>query len=163
MILRGPFSIRFGANPILDVSEIGFNYEVATNDYQTVQGDTYHTEGAIDVTVDLTLLASDVEALSTLIPQYYVAKGGTLSTGETVTADEGAIDVVAASCDTSDTSYDLDITSCNGVTIRIKNARTRLSTFNLENNDIITTQISFIGQANGKAIMQILMADDVES
>ena len=41
MLVKGPFSIKWGENPVVDVSEIGFNYDVATNDYQTVDGRTY--------------------------------------------------------------------------------------------------------------------------
>jgi len=36
-LVKGPFSIQWGSNPILDVSELGFNYDVATNDYETIQ------------------------------------------------------------------------------------------------------------------------------
>lgn len=163
MLVKGPFSLKWGNNPILDVSELSFNYEVQTNDYQTIQGNTYHTEGAMDANVDVTLLASDVPALSVLFPQFYVAKGGTLSTGETVVSDDGAIDIVAASCDTENTSYDLDIISCSGDVTRLKNARTRLSAINLENNDLRTVQVTFLGEANNAAIIQFLGSEDVES
>lgn len=162
-LVKGPFSLKWGQNAILDVSEVTFNYEVATNDYQTVQGDTYHTEGAMDANVEITLLASDVAALSVLFPQYFVAKGEKLSTGETVLSDDGAIDIVAASCDTENTSYDLDIISCTGDVTRLKNARTRLSAINLENNELRTVQVTFIGEAQGEACVQFLGKEDAES
>ena len=90
-------------------------------------GRTYTVEGAITASVDLTVLSSDVPALATIFPQYFVAKGGTLSTGEEVTSEDGAIDIVAASCDTTASKYDLEITSCNGETTRLVKARTSLS------------------------------------
>ena len=84
-----------------------------------------------------------------------MAQGGTLSTGETVTADDGAIDIVAASCDTTNTNYPLDITSCNGEVTRLVNARTVLSAINLENNQLRTVQVTFRGEpASGQGIIQ---------
>lgn len=157
MLVKGPFSLKWGNNAILDVSELNFNYEVATNDYQTVQGDTYEVEGAMTANVEITLLSTDVAALSVLFPQYYVAKGETLSTGETVVSDDGAIDIVAASCDTENTKYDLDIISCAGDTTRLKNARTRLSGINLDNNSLRTVTVTFLGEAEGKAIILSLI------
>lgn len=154
-LVRGPFSIQWGNNPILDVSEIGFNYDVATNEYSTVDGRTVTVEGAITASVELTLLSSDVDALKTVLPQYYVAKGSTLSTGETVEAEEGAIDIVAASCDTSTTNYPLDITSCNGEVTRLVNARTSLTSQEFADNAVRTVTITFRGEPEqGKGIVQ---------
>lgn len=155
-LVKGPFSIKWGENAVLDVSEVGFNYDQTTNDYETVDGRTLHTEGAITATIELTLLSTDVDALKTIFPQYYVAPGGTLSTGETVASgSEGAIDIVAASCDTSDTNYPLDIISCNGEVTRLVNAKTRLSGINLENNSLRTVTVTFTGEpAQGQGIVQ---------
>ena len=75
-LVKGPFSLKWGENAILDVSEIGFNYDVATNDYETIDGRTYTIDGAITASIDVTLLATDTASLSTIFPQYYVAKGG---------------------------------------------------------------------------------------
>lgn len=154
MLVKGPFSIKWGANPILDVSEIGFNYDVATNDYETVDGRTYTIDGAITASIDLTLLASDVEALSTILPQYYVAEGQKMSTGETA-PEGGAIDIVAAQCDTTNTNYDLDIISCNGEVTRLVNARTSLSTVDIADNALRTVTITFRGEPEqGEGIIQ---------
>lgn len=154
MLVKGPFSIKWGENPILDVSEIGFNYDVATNDYETVDGRTYTIDGAITASIDLTLLASDVEALSTILPQYYVAEGQTMSTGETA-PEGGAIDIVAAQCDTTNTNYDLDIISCNGEVTRLVNARTSLSTVDIADNALRTVTITFRGEPEqGEGIIQ---------
>lgn len=154
MLVKGPFSIKWGENPILDVSEIAFNYDVATNDYETVDGRTYTIDGAITASIELTLLSSDVEALSTILPQYYVAEGKKMSTGETA-PEGGAIDIVAASCDTTNTNYNLDIISCAGEITRLVNARTSLSTVEIADNSLRTVTITFRGEpAQGKGIIQ---------
>lgn len=154
-LVKGPFSIKWGNNPILDVSEIAFNYEVATNDYTTVDGRTYQVEGAITATVELTLLSSDIDALRTILPQYYVPQNGTMSTGETVTDEKGAIDIIAASCDTEATNYDLDIISCQGQVTRLVNCRTSLSSQEFADNAVRTVTVTFIGEpAQGEGIVQ---------
>ena len=154
-LVKGPFTIKWGSNTLLDVSELGFNYDVATNDYETLDGRTYTVEGAITASVDLTLLASDVSALATIFPQYYVAKGSTLSTGETVTSDDGAIDIVAASCDTTTSKYDLEITSCTGETTRLVKARTSLSAVDFADNAVRTVQVTFRGEPEqGQGVVQ---------
>jgi hypothetical protein len=154
MLVKGPFSIKWGENPVVDVSEIGFNYDVATNDYQTVDGRTYTVDGAITASIDLTLLASDVEALSAILPQYYVAEGQPMSTGETA-PEGGAIDIVAAQCDTTNTNYDLDIISCNGEVTRLVNARTSLSTVDIADNALRTVTVTFRGEPEqGEGIIQ---------
>lgn len=163
MIIRGPFSVAWGSNPVLDVSEVGFNYDQATNEYTTIDGRTITTEGAITASIDLTLLSSDVASLQVIFPQYYVPKGSKLSTGETVTADEGAIDIVAASCDTTDTKYPLDITSCSGETTRLVNAKTRLSSIDLADNSVRTVQVSFVGEPEqGEGIIQFFEQGGIE-
>lgn len=154
MLIRGPFSLKWGSNPILDVSEIGFNYDVATNDYETVDGRTYTIDGAITASIDVTLLSTDVEALSAILPQYYVAEGEKMSTGEKAPAG-GAIDIVAAQCDTTNTNYDLDIISCTGDVTRLVNARTSLSTVELADNSLRTVTITFRGEPEqGEGIIQ---------
>lgn len=150
MLIRGPFHISFGNNQILDVSEIGFNYDVATNDYETIDGRTYTIDGAITASIEITLLSTDVDALSVVLPQYYVAAGEKMSTGETA-PEGGAIDIVAASCDTTTTNYNLDITSCTGDVTRLVNARASLSTVELADNSLRTVTITFRGEPKQNA------------
>lgn len=162
-LVKGPFSIKWGNNPILDVSEIGFNYEVESNDYSTVDGRTYNVEGAITASVELTLLSSDVDALKTILPQYYVATGSKLSTGETVNDERGAIDIVAASCDTSNTNYNLEITSCNGEVTRLVNARTSLTSQEFADNAVRTVTVTFRGEPEqGQGIVQFFKEGGIE-
>lgn len=161
-LVKGPFSIQWGSNPILDVSELSFNYEVATNDYETIQGNTYTVEGAITASIEITLLASDVAALAAIFPQYYVAKGSTMSTGETVTADDGAIDIAAASCDTTASTYNLEITSCNGETTRLVKARTSLSGIDFADNAVRTVTVTFRGEPeSGEGVVQFFASDGI--
>lgn len=142
----GPWTLQFGSNTITDVTEISFNYDVATNDYDTVQGDNYSFDGNITSSVDLTLLKTDVAALRVVLPQYYVEPGGTLSTGETVSDEsgsEGAIDIVAAQCGDEEIVYPLTITSCTGNVIRIPNAKASLSGIDIDGAGAATVTISF--------------------
>lgn len=164
-LVKGPFTIKWGNNTLLDVSELGFNYDVATNDYETLDGRTYTIDGAITASVDLTLLASDVSALATIFPQYFVAAGGTLSTGETVDAQsDGAIDIVAASCDTTSSNYDLEITSCNGEVTRLVNAKTSLSAIDFADNAVRTVQVTFRGEpGTGEAAVQFFQKITAQS
>ena len=149
-LVKGPFTVKWGEDDdatIVDVSEITFNYEVATNDYQTVDGRTYQVEGAITASVEITVLKNDVEALKALLPQYYVAPNAPLSTGEIAGAD-GAIDIVAASCDSDATRRNLEISSCgaDGETTRLVNARPTLSSQEFADNAVRTVTITFIGE-----------------
>ena len=154
MLVKGPFTLKWGSNSLIDVSEVGFNYDVATNDYETVDGRTYTIDGAITSSIDVTLLSTDVAALSAILPQYYVAEGEKMSTGETA-PEGGAIDIVAASCDTTNTNYDLDIISCTGDVTRLVNARTSLSTVELADNSLRTVTITFRGEpAQSEGIIQ---------
>ena len=156
-LVKGNFEIMWGANELFDISEISLDYEQNSNDYETVGGTTYTVEGAIKASVSLTLLKSDVESLAVVLPQYYVANGGTLSTGETVTNIAGAIDVKAASCDTAATYNDLDVISCGdpGDVFRLKNARTVIDSMEFADNAVRTVTVKFVGEpAPGEANIQ---------
>jgi hypothetical protein len=147
-LVRGPFDIEWGANTLLDIQEISLDYSVTTNDYNTVDNRTYTVDGPMTSTVTLTFLASDVASLAAVLPQYHVANGGTLSSGETVTDPDGAIDVVAASCDTEIVYNDLDVISCGspGQVFRLLNARTRIDAMEFADNAIRTVSVIFVGE-----------------
>ena len=156
-LIKGPFTIRWNGNTIEDVSEIGFNYDVNTNEYQTVDGRTYRVEGAITASIDLTVLATDIATLTQLLPQYVVPTGGKLSTGETVISEEGAIDIKAAACDVDTINGDLEIVSCGGnaEVTRLVNARASLSTQEFADNALRTVTITFTGEPEqGQGIVQ---------
>ena len=156
-LVKGPFELRWGANTLTDVSEISLEYEQESNDYSTVDNRKYTVDGAISASVSLTFLASDVAALAVVLPQYHVANGGTLSTGETVNDANGAIDVVAASCATAPVYDDLEVISCgtNGQVFRLVNARTKIDSMEFADNAVRTVTVMFVGEpAVGDASIQ---------
>lgn len=111
---KGPFTVKWGSNTIEDIEEIAFDYTVNSNDLDTVQGVSYNVRGSIQVTVTLTLLSTDIEALAALLPQYFVPNGGQLANGMTVTNPDGAVDIVASECGSTDVANDLIVDDCTG-------------------------------------------------
>jgi len=163
-LVRGPFDIQWGANTLTDVSEISLDFEQESNEYTTVDNRRYSVDGAINATVSITLLASDVPALAVVLPQYFVPQSGTLSTGESVTGADGAIDVVAASCDSAPTYASLVITGCgsNAQVFRLVNARTKIDSMEFADNAVRTVTVQFIGEPeSGDANIQFFAEDDV--
>lgn len=155
-LVKGPFDITWGGNTLLSIEEISVDYEQDSEDYTTVQHQTFELDGAIKASTTLTLLASDVSALAAVLPQHHVLNGGTMSTGETVNNASGAIDVVALDCDTSPVYNDLDITSCAnpGQVFRLVNARTRLDGIEFDDK-VRKVTVKFIGEpAQGDANVQ---------
>ncbi len=147
-LVRGPFNVQWGGNTLLDISEISLDYSVNSNDYSTIDNRTYTIDGSITASVSLTLLASDVAALAAVLPQYHVPNGGQMSSGETVNNADGAIDVVAASCDQEAVYNDLDVIACGnpGQVFRLKNARTRIDSMEFADNAIRTVTVMFLGE-----------------
>jgi hypothetical protein len=165
-LVKGPFDLTWGNNTLRDVSEISNDYSQDSNDYSTVDNRRYTVDGAIAASVTLTLLVSDVPALSAVLPQYHVPNGGTLSSGETVTSEDGAIDLVAASCDTDPVYNDLDIASCgaNAQVFRLKNARTKIDSIDFADNAIRTVSVQFIGEPEqGVGAIQFFKAGTISS
>jgi hypothetical protein len=165
-LVQGPFDVRYGNATLLDVSEISLDFEQDSSDYTTIDNRRYTIDGAISASVTLTFLKSDVPALAVVLSQYYKASGQTLSSGETVTGTEGAIDVMAASCDTDPIYEDLDIISCgtNGHVFRLKNARTKIDSAEFADNSVRTVSVIFIGEPEaGVASIQLFRENDVTS
>lgn len=163
-LVRGPFDLKWGANTLVDVSEISLEYEQESNDYTTVDNRRYTIDGAINAMVNVTFLGSDVAALAAVLPQYHVAQGGQLSTGENVTGVNGAIDVVAASCDSDPVYNDLEVTACgsNGQVFRLVNARTKIDSMEFADNAVRTVTVSFIGEPDaGVANVQFFAENDI--
>lgn len=146
--IKGPYDLDWGNNTLADVSEIDVNWDQDSEEYATVQHNRFEVDGGILVRITITLLKSDIPALAAVLPQYYVANGEELSTGETVDSSLGAIDVVP-NCD-DEIRHNLDITSCGnpGQTMRLVNARTRIN--GVDNPDKLrTVMVEFIGEAEG--------------
>lgn len=156
-LVKGKFDLTWGSNTLADIEEIDVAYEQASEDYSTVQHYTYEVDGAIKATVLLTLLSTDIPSLAAVLPQYYVAAGEELSTGETVDSSVGAIDVVP-NCDAG-VYNDLEITSCDnpGQVLRLVNARTKIDSIS---NDAMIRKfvIKFVGEApQGQAPIQVFL------
>lgn len=163
-LVKGPFDLRWGANTLVDVSEISLDYSQDSNDYTTVDNRKYTIDGAIAAIVTLKFLASDIASLAAVLPQYKVATGGTLSSGETVTGLDGAIDVVAASCDIDPIYNNLDVISCgtNGQVLRLINARTKIDSMEFADNAVRTVTVAFVGEpAAGIGAIQFFGINDV--
>jgi hypothetical protein len=148
-IIRGPFDIKWGNNTITDVETIDTEYTVDSEDFQTVQGKTLEIDGSHKATATITLLASDIPALAALLPQYFVANGEVLSTGETVNHASGAIDIAVAACDEEHVFNDLDIAACGNPAdvVRLVNTRTRFDGIDTSSNKVRKVMIKFIGES----------------
>jgi len=161
-LVKGPFNFKWGANTLSNVSEISVDYSVESSDTTTLDGNTYSVQTGITATVTLTLLDNDIASLATVLPQYYKAQGETLSTGETVGQAQGAIDIVAASCDTSEVYNQLDIYACgtNAQVLRLVRARTQVDSIDI-GDGLRTVAVQFIGEPiSGQAVVQFLQDNE---
>lgn len=145
-IQKGKFDIEWGASVLEDVTNIEYDYEVETEDFQTLGKQTYEVDGPQKIVATIELLKTDIPALAAVLPQYYVANGEEMSTGETVDDPDGAIDVVD-NCANEPVYNDLKVTSCGdpGQTVRMVNVRTRLDGIN-NPNTARTVLVRFIGE-----------------
>ena len=162
MIIKGPFSFKWGANTLNNVSEASIDYAVESSDTTTLDGRKYMIQTGMSATVSLTLLDNDIASMATILPQFYVAKGAVLSTGETVTQDAGAIDIKAASCTASDIFNQLDIYACgtNAQVLRLVRCRTQIDSIDIADG-LRTVVVQFIGEPTaGQAVMQLLQDNE---
>jgi len=161
-LVRGSFNLTWGNNTLEDIEEITVDYAQESEDFSTVQHSTYEVDGPIKATVSLVLLASDIPSLAAVLPQFFVANSGTLSTGETVDSSVGAIDVVP-NCEEGNTYNDLEIVSCGnpGQVMRLVNARTKIDS--IENSAMLRKYtIKFVGESpDGVAPIQEFMAGSI--
>lgn len=156
MIVKGPFSVKWGDNVLAEIEEIAVDYSVDSEEIQTVQGQTLELDGAHKAAVSITLLASDIPALAAVLPQYFVANGQVLSTGETVSHAQGAIDVVPHACDQSTVYNNLDIIACGtqADVVRLVNARSKMDSISVDGK-IRKVVVKFVGEpATDEATVQ---------
>jgi len=160
MIIKGPFTLKWGSNTLQDIESIDVSHEIDSADFQTLQGKTYEIDGSYKVSAIITLLASDVAALAVLLPQHFVAMGEQLSTGEEVTSEDGAIDIKAAACDEEPITNNLDILSCANPanTLRIVDCRTRIEGIEIDGK-VQKVQIKFLGDAAADEATMQFFAD----
>jgi hypothetical protein len=149
MLVKGPFNLTWGNNTIEDIEEIEFEHTIATEDLETIQGRTIELDGAYKVTVIVTLLATDVPALAAILPQHFKAQGETMSTGEEVTDENGAIDVVPSDCDDELLFNDLEIVACGNPAnvLRVVNTRTKIESIEMDSM-IRKVAVKFVGEAS---------------
>lgn len=162
-LVRGPFDIKWGDNTLLNIEEVSVDYEQDSEDYTTLGHNTYELDGPIKASVTITLLASDVAALSVVLPQNHVANGGVLSTGETVSEEYGAIDMVALDCDSTTVYNNMDVISCGnpGQVFRLVNARTKLDSVEFDDK-IRKVMIKFIGEpAQAEGVVQFFEENSI--
>lgn len=133
-LVKGPFEIKYGLDVLAGIETVDFSYDVNTTDFDTIQGTSYQVVTSHRVAVTVTFLESDVASLSVVLPQYFVANGQTLSTGEIVNSADGAIDLVPGGCDYEATTTDVVITSCGspGHVLRIPDCETEIETIEIE-------------------------------
>jgi hypothetical protein len=161
-LVKGPFNFKYGANTISNVSDISVDFSVDTSDTTTLDGNKYTVETGMSATVTMTLLDNDIASLAMVLPQFYVAKNGVLSTGETVTQNQGAIDVKAASCTTSTVYAQLDIYACgtNAQVLRLVRARTQVDSVDI-GDGLRTVAVKFIGEpVAGTGVIQFLQDNE---
>ena len=162
-LIKGPFTFKWGANSLNNVSDISVDVSVDTSDTSTLDGNKYTIQTGMSATVTLTLLDNDIASLATVLPQFYVPMGGTLSTGETVAQTQGAIDIKAASCTTSDVYNPLDVYACgtNAQVLRLVRARTQIDSIDI-GDGLRTIAVQFIGEpVNGQAVIQLLQDNEI--
>ena len=157
MIVRGPFTIKWGDNTLVDVEELSIDYELETDDYETVKGKIIELDKGTKVSITLTLLSTDVASLAVVLPQHFVPMGNDLSTGEEVESSAGAIDLIPHKCNETLLYNDLDIVSCANPSqvTRILNARSKLDGIEVSNR-LQKFRIKFVGEPEtNKAAIQV--------
>lgn len=147
-IVRGPFNLIYGGNTLAEISTLKVDLSIDTTDTATVQGHKKRTFGAQMVNVTATFLESDVASLAIALPQYVVANGSTLSTGETVTDPAGAIDVVPGkTANATGSDLLIEAAGTNGQVGRVLDAISEISGWNVDEK-AGTVDVQFTGQSD---------------
>lgn len=113
MIVRAPFTLTYCDAELSCVEDISIDYEVDEQEFECVQGSNFVEQFNTTVEVELTFLETDVASLAAVLPQHFVPAGGTLGDGTVVQCPDGAIDIIAGGCTSSDEPCDLIITPCD--------------------------------------------------
>lgn len=162
-LVKGPFSLKWGDTTLTDIEEISVDYSVDTEDFKTIEGQTYEIAGAHKAVAELTLLGSDIPSLAAMLPQYFVENGDVLSTGETIDQADGAIDIVPGGCSTNPVYNHLDIIACGSLAnvARMVNARTEISGMEISGK-IRKVKVRFIGEPDsGDATLQFFRSGTI--
>lgn len=162
-IIRGPFTLSWGDNVIVDVEELDVEFIKDSEIFNTIQGRALEIDGNMQISATITLLAADIPALAAILPQHFVANGEVMSTGETVDSAEGAIDIVPRACDEDLVYNNLDIVACGnpGQVHRVVNARTVFVDPDFTEK-LVKVQVKFIGEAeDGVALLQFFKENEI--
>ena len=165
MIVRGPFTIKWGDNEATDVEALDIEHEIDSEDFTTLQGRTVEIDGSFKASATMTSIDASIPFVAAFLPQHFVANGAVLSTGETVDHAEGAIDVVPKACDEEMIYNNLEIESCAnpGQVVRLVNCRTKLESIELTDK-IKKVAIKFVGEAStDQATMQFFRAGTIST
>lgn len=157
MILRGPFTLTWGANTLEDIESIEVDYTVSSDDYEAGSGNVYGIEKSIKASVKLTFLATDIASLAAVLPQYYVPQNGVMADGTYVFDERGALDIVNDDCSTEFIYNNLTIESCGnpGERFKLIEARTIIDSFEI--GKLRKIVVKFIGEPEpGNSIIQLL-------
>lgn len=149
-LARGPFTLDWNGAVLNGIEEIDVNYEVASQDYETMQGTTYTVAGNHKAGAEATFLETDVPSLAEVLPQYFKANGSTLSNGQTVSDAQGALDILPGGCSATEVISDLNITSCGnpGHVVRLHDVKTEFAGFEFD-GPLRKVRVSFIGVPSG--------------
>lgn len=154
-LVKGPFNVSWGGNTLLNIEEVSVDYSQDSADYVTVQQQSFTVDGVMKASVTLTLLATDIAALAVVLPQFFVANGGVLSTGETVQQANGAIDLYT-DCTDAIIYNDLKVVGCGnpGQTLRLNNARSTVDSIEFDDK-LRKVKVKFIGEpVTGEGVIQ---------
>lgn len=157
MTVRGPFNVKWGDTTIEDIESLDIEYDVTREEYESNAGNIYELERGIKSAVRLTLLATDLDSLKVLLPQYFVATGGELADGSYVVDERGAIDILPGDCDVEDEYHDLLITACGdpGEIFKLMHARSTIERFEI--GKIRKVVIKLIGEPEpSQSVVQLL-------
>lgn len=161
MDFRGPYHLYYGGTDVSDVSDLSFDYSPDTQEYTNLLGNKRKITTGASASVSAKVLRSDIPTLAAMLPQYFVAMGEVLSSGETVTNTEGAIDVDLASCSAITFTDDLLIVDCTGTqAMRYRNVETRIDGQDNNDNALLTWTVVFEASPQSGAPVQLLGAGD---
>lgn len=154
--VHSPFTIKWGDNTIVGVENVDVTYTINDSSYNLLDNRVVRIDGAREAIAQVTLLETDVASLAALLPQNFVDNGGVMSTGETVSEANGALDFTASDCGASIVHNDFDVIGCGapGEVFRLVNARSRFSSVEVDGT-IMKVIVEFIAEpANGEAAIQ---------
>lgn len=161
-LVKGPFEIQVATDVLAGIDEIDFEYDVDTDSIDTIQGRSYDIPKTHKVSVTVTFVETDVPSLAVALPQYFVANGQVLSTGETVNDAQGAMDIVPGECGDTADLQDVLIIACgtNPSVLRVVDTFSEVDGFPIEDS-VRKCAVKFTGSSDA-ATVQLFRQNAVE-